>query len=420
MPATKTATSSTPLDHRAPWLVARGVLLPPGPRRTLASATFVNQVGSSVFMLSSTLFFTRSVGLSVVQVGLGMGIGALVGLLSGIPVGRLADRRGPREVYLLTLLVQAVAMAALVLARSFWLFVLLVCLTQLATSASSAARAPLVRGLAGERPARFRAYLRATVNLAGSVGALLAGLVVQIDSRTAYLCLVLGNAASFLASAAVVRRLPSVPPVPAPTGAGRRTALTDRPYLAFTVLDAITSLQGDVLLFATPLWIVGHTHAPRWFVGAVALLNTALVVVLQVKVGHGVENSAAAARSWRRSGWAFFVGLALVGLATGLPGWLAALLLLLGALAHTIGELWLAAGAFELRYHLAPAHAQGQYAGVSRLANGLVDVLAPTILSLLCIGWGTPGWLLLGGVFVTTGLLMPPLVRWADHSRAAD
>jgi len=72
-------------------------------------------LGSGVFMVSASLFYTRSIGLSLPEVGLGMGVAAVVGLFAGIPVGHVADRRGPREVYQLTLLIQAAAMAALVL-----------------------------------------------------------------------------------------------------------------------------------------------------------------------------------------------------------------------------------------------------------------------------------------------------------------
>ncbi|MFC6594270.1 MFS transporter [Kitasatospora paranensis] len=402
------------------WLVGRGVLLERGPRRTLAVASFVNMTGSGVFMVSAGLFYTRSVGLSVAQVGLGMGVGGLVGLLSGIPVGHLADRRGPREVYLATLTVQGAVMATLVLVRSFWLFVVAVSLMQLAGSASQAARGPLVRGFAGPRPARFRAHLRATVNLAAASGAVFAALVVQLDSRAAYLCLVLGNALSFLAAAAVVRRLPRLAPVAVPSGTGRWTALKDGPYLLVTALDGVMSMQGTVLVFVMPLWIVGHTHAPRWLVGATVLLNTALVVAFQVRAGRGVDTGAAAAVVWRRSGWAFLAAMALAGVSGGMPGWAAAALLLSATAVHTLGELWQAAGSFELRYRLAPAHAQGQYSGVFRLGSGLAGVVAPSLLGLLCLSGGELGWLAAGGVFVAVGSAVPFAVRWAERTGARE
>jgi MFS family permease len=349
----------------------------------------------------------------VAQVGLGMGVGAVVGLLSGVPVGRIADRRGPREVYLATLTVQALAMAMLVLVHSFWLFTAVVCLTELAGSASQAARGPIVRGLAGERPARFRAYLRATVNLASSIGALLAALVIQADSRTGYLCLVLGNALSFVATAVVVSRLPSLPPVPAPRTGGRRPALKDVRYLVVTALDGVLSVHGSVLVFALPLWIVGHTHAPRWFAGTSVLLNTVMVIFLQVRTGRGIDTDTAAARAWRRAGCAFLAGTTLIGLAAGTPARGAVLLILLGVAVITLGELLYAAGSFELRYSLAPAHAQGEYSGVFRFGSGLASVVAPSVLALLCLNGGTHGWMLMGAVFLGVGCVAPPAVRWA-------
>ncbi|MET8837887.1 MFS transporter, partial [Micromonospora sp. NPDC004540] len=173
-------------------------------------------LGSGIFMASAVLFFTRSAGLPLTQVALGMGIAALVGMLAGIPTGHLADRRGPREIYLLTLIIRAATMAALAFVHTFWLFVVLVCLTQLAHSAGGASRGPLVRGFGGTNPARYRAYLRSVANLAGSCGALAAGAAVQLDTRAAYLALIIGNATSFVACAAIITRLPSLPPIPAP------------------------------------------------------------------------------------------------------------------------------------------------------------------------------------------------------------
>ncbi|WP_369393365.1 hypothetical protein AB5J72_41820 [Streptomyces sp. CG1] len=103
-----------------------------------------------------------------------------------------------------------------------------------------------------------------------------------------------------------------------------------------------------------------------------------------------------------------------------MPGWAAALVILLGTGVHTIGELWQAAASFELRYSLAPARAQGQYAGISKLANGLASAAAPSVVGLLCIEWGEPGWCLMGGIFIVTGLLIPYVVRWAERACPED
>lgn len=403
-----------------PWAVARGLIPERGPRRLLALAFFVNMIGNGLYMTGAALFFTRSVGLSVAQVGLGMGAASLVGLVAGIPVGRLADVRGARETYLVTLAVQAVAMASLVLVQTFWLFVLVICVTQLANSASVASRGPLIRGFGGASPTKFRAYLRATNNLAGSAGALAAGVVVHLDTRAAYAALILGNAFTFAACALVIARLPRLVPVPAPPMADRWMALKDKPYMTVTVLDGLLTMQGQVLVFALPLWIVGQTDAPRWLVGVCAVINTLIVVVFQVRASRGIDSNAGAIRAVRRAGLVFLLGMALIAVTGDLSPAAATALILAGVVVHTVGELWQAAASFELNFGLAPAHAQGQYSGLFGMGHGLTNAITPTVLGLLCVTWGAPGWLVMGGFFVVVGMAMPYAIRWAERTRVVE
>ncbi|MFK0160477.1 MFS transporter [Streptomyces sp. NPDC090499] len=400
------------------WLVARGLIPETSPKRAFAAATFVNQIGKGLFISGAALFFTRSVGLPVAQVGLALGAAALIGLAAGVPVGRLADRRGPREVFRLAVVVQALAVAGLVFVRSVPSLIVFLCVAELAVSAGTAARGPLTRALGAPSPTRYRSYLRALNNIALGCGALAAGVVVQLDTRTAYVGLILGTAVLFLLSAAVASRVPSVPPVKAPAESGRWPALKDRPYVVLTVLDGIMSIQTQVLIFALPLWIIGHTQAPRWFVGASVAVNTALVVCLQVRVSRGVDSNAAAGRTVRRAGAAFLLATALIAVAGGAPGWVAMVVVVLGVIVHTVGELWHTAASFELSFGLAPEHAQGQYSGLFAIGQGLSNAVGPPLLGLVCIGWGEPGWLVMGAVFLAAGQAVPLVVNWSDRLRA--
>lgn len=418
--AVDSGTTSDSAEDAPSWLVQRGLVPESGPRRTLAVGSFINMIGNGLFMTGSALFFTRSVGLSVSQVGAGMGAASLIGLAAGIPVGRLADVRGAKGTYLVTLIVQGIAMAAVTLVHSFWLFVAVICVTQLASSAGAASRGPLIRGFGGANPTQFRSYLRAANNLAGACGALAAGVVVQLDTRNAYLTLVLVNALTFLACAAIISRLPHLDPVQAPSMTSRWIALKDKPYLAVTLLDSIMSIHGQVLLFALPLWIVGHSNAPRWLVGASAVTNTLIVVSLQVRTSRKVDSNAAAARAVRRAAVAFLAGMALIAASGGMPRVPAAGLIIVGVVVHTIGELWHAAGSFELSFGLAPAHAQGQYSGLFGMGHGLTNAAAPTILALFCIDWGARGWLAMGAIFIGVGLAMPYVARWAERTRTSE
>ncbi|HEU5268321.1 MAG TPA: MFS transporter [Jatrophihabitans sp.] len=389
-----------------------------GPRRVLALATGVNSVGNGMFMTSIALYLTRSVGLRAVEVGLALGIGAVIGLVAGIPVGNLADQHGPRETYRLTLLVEAAAMAGFVLVHNLASLIVVIGAVELASSASKAARAPLIRGFGGGNPVAYRGYLRCVTNLGIALGALAAGFALQLDTRTGYLSLLLGNGVTFLLCSAIVWRLPHLPPVVRPAEAARWQALRDRPFAVLTALNGALAVQYSVLTFAIPLWVVGHTHAPRWTVSAALMLNTLIVVVLQVRASRGVDSPDGAARALRRMGLTLLIGFALIAWTSALPAW-AAIGMLLGAVALcTLGELWYAAAGFEISYGLPAPHAQGQYTGVFNIGLGVGTACSPAVLSLLCLSWGRPGWCTLGLLMLLLGLATGWTMRWAQRTRS--
>ncbi|MFE7396374.1 MFS transporter [Streptomyces sp. NPDC057557] len=389
-----------------------------GPQRVLAASNFVYTVGSGLYLTAGVLYFTEAVHLPAGQVGLGLGIAGLVALALGVAVGHLADRYGARGVYAATLVVQALATASFVLADSFRPFVLAVTAAAGAKAAGTAARSPLIRHYGGNRPQEFRAYLRAVTNVGISLGAVGAGLVVQVGTLTAYQLMVIGNAIAFVVSAALLISLPPVTPL-ATTGGPRWIALRDRPYLLLTALDGIMAIQFKVLTVAIPLWLVGATTAPHWLISGTMLTGTLIVVAFQVRASRNVDSPTAGGNAYRRAGVAFLVSCSLISLSGGIPAWAAAMLLLTAVVIHTVGELWHSAAGFEVSFALAPQHATGQYLGVFGLGAGLAEALGPALLISLCITWGRPGWYVVGALFALTGLAAPLAVRWAQrHQRA--
>ncbi|MFI7214639.1 MFS transporter [Micromonospora maritima] len=394
-------------------------LLPePGPSRTLAVSTLINTVGRGTWLTASALFLTRSVGLTVAQVGVALTVTALVSLVTSTPMGYLADRLGPRGLQLVALVASAGCTAALVAVRSFAGFLVVGVLMAVADSASRGARGALIAGaVPADQRVRTRAYLRAVTNVGISVGALLAGFALAVDTRGAYVTLILLDCLTYLLAAAVLLRLPPVPPVPAPTHGPRLIALRDRPFLVFTVLDGLMSMHFSLSTIALPLWIAGHTAAPRWLVSACLLVNTVVVVLFQVRASRGTEDLAGAGRAARRAGVFIGVACVLFAGAGGVSVAVAVPLLLAGALAHVVGELWHAAAGWGVSFGLAPAHAHGQYQGAYGMGMQLGSMVAPVVVTTLAIGWGVPGWLLLGGSFLLLGALVPPVVRWAARTR---
>src|SRR6202042_2260007 len=134
------------------------------------------------------LFFTRSVGLSPAEVGLGISLAGFLSLLAGMPLGDLADRFGARRVVVILMTILAFDTAAYALVHSFWAFLIVISIDSFAAAGSSAARNALIAGLfPGADRVRVRAYLRAVTNVGISLGAVGAGFVLHFDTRTAYL-----------------------------------------------------------------------------------------------------------------------------------------------------------------------------------------------------------------------------------------
>lgn len=396
-------------------------LLPdPGPARPLALATLVNTVGNGMFFTSSAIFFTRSVGLSAAQVGFGLTLAAALGLLAGVPMGHLADRRGPREVLLALLVLEGIATTLYALAHSFASFLIIVSLVTIVDRGSNAVRSAVIAGVAsGGNRVRTRAYLRSVTNVGISAGTVAAGFALHADTRGAYLALIFADAVTFWLAAVAAVRVPHVPPTRRAQGESRLMALRDRPYLAVTALNGLLAVHYGMLEIAVPLWIVTRTEAPRWTVALVFLVNTVSVVLFQVRASRGTENLDAAARASRRSGVLLAGSCLLFAAAAGRSSAVAVAVLVVAALVQVGGELLQAAGSWGLGFGLAPDHRQGQYQGVFSTGFSVSAMLAPVVVVTLTISVGPLGWAVLGALFLAVGAAMVPVAGWAAANRPA-
>ncbi|WP_305788031.1 MFS transporter [Symbioplanes lichenis] len=385
-------------------------------QRLLVLAILVNTVGYGIYLTAGVLYATRAIDLPAGQVGAGLSVAGVLSLLAGLPAGHLADRLGARGVYVATGAIGAAGMAGLCLTRDFWLFLVFTTLVNISQTAGRAARGPVIQQLGGERPARFRSFLRAVTNLGVAFGALVAGWGVHVDTRNAYLLLLVGCALTYLTTAVMTAFLPRVPVREAREGP-RWSALRDKPYLLLTLLDGVMSLQYRVLTAALPLWLLTRTEVPKWTVAAAMLINTGVVVSLQVTLGRRVDSPKAGAVAFRRAGLAFLVSCGLISALAEVPAWAGVLLLVTGVTVHTLGEIWQSAGGFELSFALAPPDAVGQYQGVFGLGLGLGTTVAPALLIWLCVEWGTPGWWVVGALLAGAGLVVPAVARWGERTR---
>lgn len=401
---------------------ARQHVVPSDPLvRRLTAATLVNTFGNGLFMTISALFFTRSVGLSVTQVGLGLTLAGGCGVVAGIPAGHLADRVDPRRLLVTLLLLEAAAMVTYTQVHAMATFVAAVCAVAVFDRSGSAVRNALIAiALPPERRTSARAFLRAVTNVGIGAGSAIAAVALQADTRAGYLTLIVLDALTFVGAAAVLARLPlphASPRAKALAGGPRRNALLDAPYLLITVLNGLTALQFGLLEVAVPLWVAGHTHAPRALVSVMFILNTVLIALFQVRASRGIDTVASAVRGFRRAGIMLAAACLFYAVASGAAAWLAATILVVGAVVHTGGELLSSAAGWTLSYDLAAPDAPGAYQGVFQSGFAAAQMIAP-IVAATAIHLGRPGWVVLTGIFLLSGAAFGPATRWALRRHA--
>ncbi|MEU3606839.1 MFS transporter [Streptomyces sp. NPDC035033] len=405
----------------APTTPAAGRPRPAAPRALLL-AQASNSLGDGAFYVTSALYFTGIAGLSAAQVGAGLAVAWAVGSLAGVPLGTLADRRGPRGTSVLLALVTATAVASFLLIDSFPAFLAAATLYASAQSGLAAARQALLAGLvAPAARTAVLARLQAVLNGGLAVGAALGGLALHAGTRGAYAAVFALDTAGFLLCALLLSRLPAPAPAPAPaTGAGPgATVLRDRPYAVLTLLNALMLLRMPVLGLALPLWIVQRTAAPGWTVSALFVLNTVTVTLFQVRAARSVTDLATAARAVRGAGAVMLAACAVFAV-TALPGLgagTAVAVLVLGSGLLVVAEMRHSAGSWQLGLGLAPADRIGQYQGFYGAGVPVARTLGPLVVTTLLIGGGPAGWLLLGGVFALAATATGPVARWAERTR---
>ena len=208
----------------------RNVVPPAGLTRALAVQAMVYAVGSGLFHAGSAVFFTRALGLSAAQVGLGLSIAAGVSLLGTVPLGGLTDRYGPQRVWVVGLVLDAALFATYPFVGGFAGFLaVVVALAAVDASTGVAQQVYSINALPPAERVTAMAYQRSSLNVGFGLGAVISGLVLAVDTIEAYHGMVWFISTVFLVTALFVRRLPRLPQVTRPTEPMSRLAVLRGP-----------------------------------------------------------------------------------------------------------------------------------------------------------------------------------------------
>jgi hypothetical protein len=382
------------------------------PSARLVLASLVDWTGTGFYLAVCAIFLTRSAGLSPAEAGVALAAAGAVAFAGSVPAARLGDRYGQRPALIALHVARAGAFAGLAAAPGLAATVALLSLIAFADQTSAGVTQALADELGGaEGRVALMARLRVVANVGITLGTVPAGLVLAAGTG-AFGALLVANAGSYLAAAAIVATLPS--PARAHGARGRaRLLVPSRSTVALMAIDGVLAMWHVVLNVGLPLWVLRATAAPPALVAILYALNTVVAVALQARVSRAVGTYAAAVRAQGLAGLllaACCAGLAAAGLA-GPRG--ATVALCAAVLCLTLGELLKVSAAWEITYALAPPGRSAEFFATYGLGRVASQIGGPVLVTAVVLASGGTGWLLLAASFAGAGLATRAAARRA-------
>lgn len=395
---------------------ARALVPPSSAGRRLVVMSFINSTGSGLWLTGSALYFTRVVGVTAAQVGLGLSLAGVAGLLMTMPVGVLIDRFGPRWVSVAVFLWRAGGFIAYAFTRDFAGFLVVTCLLGAVDRVMGPVTQTLVSRAVNEdeRP-RTMGYVWATRNAAFAFGGGLAGLMITVFGTASYVDLVLGNAASFILALPVLLTIRQ-----RSTTAQRRGASLvwsamprDRRFLELAGVNGLLVAHYTLLTITIPLWLVTRTAAPRTMLGVLLVINTIGASLFQVAVTGRTNTLPLAARKYLQAGLALFLCCAAVAVTAASGAVTASLLLVTAICLLTAAELTQSAAAWQVSFTLSAEERRGSYLAAFSLGETVQTIIGPALLTGLVVAGGWGGWLAVGVLLLAAGAIASHLTESA-------
>ncbi len=385
---------------------------PLGHHRRFVTAIAIDAIGSGVFMPVSMLYFLVTTDLSLVKVGAAISIASAVSLPAGPLIGGLVDRFGAKQVLLAGNLMQFVGFLAYLFTDSFAGLILWTVVVVVGRMSFWGSYGNIIAAISrlGEREKWF-GFLSALRNVGFAIGGLLSGIAITIGTEAAYLSVVVINALSYAAAFVL---LLAVLPTPV---SGRRspggawaTALRDRPYRLLWLTQFAYTIAMMVLNIAMPLYATTVLGLSGWVTGAVYTINTIIVGFGQGLVVRAMTSH----RRWRVlvvANLVFAASFVVMLGASGTSVAVGTVLVLLGAVVFTGGELLGGPVLGAVGAEAAPEHLRGRYLSLIQLTWTISAAIAPVAFAWLLDRGSATIWLVLGAVSLVGALLAVQLGR---------
>lgn len=398
---------------------------------SLVVALAVSAVGAGLSGPLLLLYMTTVVGMPLVTAGAVLTATGIVALAVPALTAILSAKLGARIIVVAAQLVQGLGLLGLLTAsspvgravpvlaiccllisigqRAFWSSVF--ALVAKAADGSEATDQPTAHRARSARDAWF-ALAGMLQGVGFAVGAMSAGALLLLSGMLPYLVTLILSASSFIASAALIARVPGRPRTMSLSSESSSRPLArvfpDRTYLLLIAANTFFAFCSVILGVGLPLYVSQGLDAPLWLIGPLLALNSVLGATCQ---GLAVRATArfrrvrvllVAGLLW--AGWG--VAMASLDLA---PLWVVVPGLFATVTIYSIAELIHAPLSIALASDAAPEASRAAYLSWFQYSFALATVAAPGIFALTFAVTPTLPWLITS-VIAAAGCLLLAVV----------
>jgi MFS family permease len=364
-----------------PSAVSRLLITPGLPRHAwvLQAGVTLNFFGNGLVApyLVIYLHFYRGIPLSLAA--LAVGSGGILATTSGIVVGALVDRFGPRTCLAFAMSANAVAYTAYTQVHATWQAFAV----GMAVGIGTGAYGPSVQALlSGFVPPELRAAALSQQRMSAIVGLSLGGLgsaaLVATGVPSVYTVLLLLDSATFAGFATLLMFLPNPHIVRSGASGGYRAALAD-PRLRLLAVVSLVMVGAGIapMLWILPALARGIPGVAVGSIGLIYAVNTVVILLAQLRITRGANGRSPILMLAIGAGiWTVAWGMVAI---TGslLRGWFAVAALAGAMMVYAIGECIYTAVVTPTAAAIAPPLIRGRYLAVMGFAWQAGFMLGP-------------------------------------------
>lgn len=352
----------------------------------LSLIMLVNRSGTMVVPFMSIYLTSPSMGYSIAEAGIVMGLfglGAVAGAFLG---GRITDKTGFYPVQVATLIGGGILFIVLGQMKSYSLICLFSFLLSMINEAFRPANATAIAAYSEENN-RTRSYAlnRLAINLGWAVGGAAGGFIASVSYELLFW---VDGVTNIVAALLLLYFLPPSsnyikPPKVEQTSDSSLSAYQDRFYVFFIILTVLFATCFFQMFSTLTVYFKKEMNFSESYIGFLMAVNGLVITFVEMIVVFKLEGK-------RRNTFYIFCGVLLCGLAYLMPNafYLSHALAVVMILLITFGEIFSMPFMNAFWIGRSAAHNRGQYAGLYSIAWATAQTCGPLFGSLIAEDWG--------------------------------